>query len=433
MKYRIIKVLEDYFGFDLEKYHIDFEILLRKENPEQFDLTKKSYVESLNKNNSNALYLSSDLIVHVHNIVPIHELNGISAKSYFYYPICNKEEIKRIENIKNTNDYLLKIRADSIANNPRFNRVFLSRYKKNKEKWSLTKFYETSFFDSYINRLPRKLKTKCLKASSGFALISELNGVCMKTEFGNVVLISESLKYFLRFMNIYLFCNISNVDCTYAVLIAMRVFLEKEALDFDIDPRGELEIQELEMKNVEEAVKWQLEFVIGHEYAHLLLGHLTEDNTEECNGKLFNMKQNGYQESKIYTQSEQQEFEADIASINNANYNEYEQAYAVYHACLFFYYLHLGDFVNSYLCPKHNQIRTHPSPLDRVKNLRNTFPEIIDIISESDFNNVEKIVSQIEDYLKEELLPYHTDKFDKYGSFYLPSYKKKLTQDRVDF
>lgn len=434
MEYRIKKILEEYFKIDLDKYHVDFELMLRKRDPEQFDIVKALYEKAFKENNNNTIYLSDDIIIHVQQLISLNELSGISSKYWFYYPICSQEEIKRIENIQNTDDYLLKIRADSIAYNPRFNRVFLSRYgkrKKNNQNWSITEFYKTNLFNSYINRLSPDLKNKCLNVSAGFALIKEPNGVCMKTQYGNIILVSESLQYFLYFMNIYFFCDVPIDDSQIAVLIAMRIFIENEALDFDLDPRGEL--PDSENKRIEEALRWQLKFVIGHEYAHLLLGHLSEDNAKEVNNLLFNVKPDKYIECNIYSQSEQQEFEADLASIKNANYDEYEQASAVYQACLFFYYLHFGEIVSSYLFPRIDRPRTHPSPLDRVKNLRNNLNVPDNMIPDSEFENIEKIVTGLEQVLKEELLPYQTDKFEMYGSMYLPSYKKEFLQDRIDF
>jgi len=136
---------------------------------------------------------------------------------------------------------------------------------------------------------------------------------------------------------------------------------------------------------------------------------------------------------KLYTQSQEQEFDADLASINNANYDEYERATVVYQACLFFYSLHLGEIVSSYLFPRLDRPQTHPNPLDRVKNLRNNINIQESIIPDSEFENIEKIVAGVKQYLEKELLPYHTDMFEMYGSIYLPSYKKEFLQDRIDF
>ncbi len=53
------------------------------------------------------------------------------------YPIdwksaCSREEIKKLLDVRNAEDYLLKLRADEIAENSRFHRVFLARKKSSK-------------------------------------------------------------------------------------------------------------------------------------------------------------------------------------------------------------------------------------------------------------------------------------------------------------
>jgi len=275
MKTRLKKIFEEHFQIDLKNTHVNFEIMLRKNNPEQFDIVKELYKKRIAGNENNTLYLGEDVIVHIQQIISLDEISDISSEYGFYYPICSKEEYKRIKNIQNADDYLLKIRADSIAGDPRFFRVFISRCQKRKKKnqsWSITDFYKTNKFKTYINKLAPDLRNKCLNVSSGFALITEPSGVCMRTKYGKLILVSESLQYFLHFMNIHFFCDVPDSDHMCAVIIAMRIFLEKESLDFDLDPRGDL--PDSENNRIKEALKWQLEFVIGHEYAHLLCGHL---------------------------------------------------------------------------------------------------------------------------------------------------------------
>ena len=434
MENRIKEILEEHFQIDLENSSVIFETMFRKNDPEQFDTVKELYKKRINENENRSLYLSDDIIIHIQQIIPKDEIGDTSGDYSFYYPICSKEEFKRIKNIQNTDDYLLKIRADSIADDPRFSRVFFSRYqkkKKNNQSWSIADYYKTNKFKRYINRLSPNLRNKCLKVSSGFALISAPNGICMRTKYGKIIILSESLQYFLHFMNIHFFCDVPDNDSMYAVIIAMRIFIEKESLDFDLDHRGVL--PDSENIRIKEALKWQLEFVIGHEYAHLLCGHLSEDQTQEIKDVLLKVNADKHIDCKIYTQSQQQEFEADLASINNANYDEYEKATAVYQACLFFYFLHLGEIVSSYLFPRLDRPQSHPSPVDRVKNLRDNINIQYSIISHSEFENIENIVNAVEQYLMEELLPYHTEMFEMYGSIYLPSYKKEFLQDRIDF
>lgn len=114
MEDRITKILEEHFQIDFENSHVIFEIMLRKNDPEQFDTVKELYTKRISGNEKNTLYLGKDIIIHIQQIIPKDEIGDTSGDYSFYYPICSKEEFKRIKNIQNTDDYLLKIRADSI-------------------------------------------------------------------------------------------------------------------------------------------------------------------------------------------------------------------------------------------------------------------------------------------------------------------------------
>ncbi len=93
----------------------------------------------------------------------------------------------------------------------------------------------------------------------------------------------------------------------------------------------------------------------------------------------------------------------------------------------------LCGVTHSYLFPRLDRLQTHPRPLNRVKNLRDNINIQDSIIPHSEFENIENIVNAVEQYLKEELLPYHTEMFEMYGSVYLHSYKKEYLQDRIDY
>lgn len=64
-----------------------------------------------------------------------------------------------------------------------------------------------------------------------------------------------------------------------AALIALRTMIGSEAQDFDIDPRAKLPA------SVDAAIKRDvddmLEFTFGHEFSHLLLGHMEEASSTE--------------------------------------------------------------------------------------------------------------------------------------------------------
>ncbi|NWE46860.1 hypothetical protein [Pseudomonas gingeri] len=68
------------------------------------------------------LYVCDDFIIHVVACFLKSEVSGLEPESVFYYPICTYDEIKRIENMSSAEDYLLKLRADNIADHARLAR-----------------------------------------------------------------------------------------------------------------------------------------------------------------------------------------------------------------------------------------------------------------------------------------------------------------------
>jgi hypothetical protein len=45
--------------------------------------------------------------------------DNIEFEKHFFRPVCNEQEIERIFNVKNANDYLLKLRAETIVDHMR--------------------------------------------------------------------------------------------------------------------------------------------------------------------------------------------------------------------------------------------------------------------------------------------------------------------------
>lgn len=70
------------------------------------------------------------------------EKTPIEIQKLFYRPICNEEEIDRIFNIQNAQDYLLKLRADTIVDHMRLFRVYRNKAIEQGDKWSLEKSFE---------------------------------------------------------------------------------------------------------------------------------------------------------------------------------------------------------------------------------------------------------------------------------------------------
>lgn len=112
-----------------------------------------------------------------------------------------------------------------------------------------------------------------------------------------------------------------------SLVLAIKIMLQNEAMDFELDPRGNVppEIDE-ELKKL---VNEQILFVIGHDFSHCLLGHLDKSNTR------FKSVKDSTHAFEIYNQNQLEECEADIKSICLPSYGLYEKNKRLSAAILF--------------------------------------------------------------------------------------------------
>jgi hypothetical protein len=214
---------------------------------------------------------------------------------------------------------LLYKQADYIIDHCRTRRVFLKRkeiWEKANREWSLSDFYnQPKNFANYLNILKPYIKKQCKPVETGFVFMIEPNSICEKTKFGNIIYLSESLSYFLHFMNFAMIkfssFEIEKTTGDESLLIALRVMLGTESLDFDLDPRYDILPQSIINEN-NTFVNNQLMFIIGHEYAHHALGHLKNSKIKSmASSDVFKTQNKDY---KIYNYSQKQEFEADYTT-----------------------------------------------------------------------------------------------------------------------
>ena len=260
--------------------------------------------------------------------------------------------------------------------------------------------------------------------------MTETNGICEKTEFGNIIYLSESLSYFLHFMNFAILdfqdFEIGTQEKSDAFFIAMRVMLGVESLDFDLDPRYDsLPNSVIEANN--NLVNKQLMFIIGHEYAHHSLKHLD-------NSKMYSITSSDNKEKiqKIYNYSQKQEFEADWFAFKNSKLNKDEKSELLNGAFLFFVYLDIYQTITKFLFPANSTYSTHPEPLDRLWRLRTRIKNNVGY-SKKELENFIDYAGDYKKFLIKEALPYKSDLFEFYGSLYLTKYKTKRLIDRIDF
>ncbi|WP_088293283.1 M48 family metalloprotease [Bacillus mycoides] len=359
-----------------------------------------------------------------------------SDPQYFYKTtlasICTGEEVNRIINCNNTKDYLLKLRADSINDNMRIFRTVLTHKKNSKNQWSLEGFFRNNDFNKYIDYLDVENKEKCSKLTAGYVFSNEPNGKVMKTDYGKVMIVSKSLRYFLYFMNLFHLdfqMDVPEEVRINSLRIAIRLMFQTESLDIEIDPRGEIP-KELDYR-VNESVNNQLQFVIGHEYAHFLLNHLDKRNTFVS--PLIEMgKLSDYKEYEFYNSSQLQEFEADSASIELMQCNELEKEVRLMDAIHFFTYLSIYQHAREIVFPSMNRFKTHPSGEARIANIIKNYQSELKFITTSMVDETYEKINFIKGFLNEDI-GYNFEAYEDYGSIYLGPWHKKMLRDRIDY
>jgi hypothetical protein len=349
----------------------------------------------------------------------------LSHSEHFYLAFCSRNEILRLREIRTPHDYLLRLRAEAVVHEPRIVRAFKSRRKSFESAgriWSLSEYYQTRNVDvkRYIKRLSRR-QQKLLKAIPfGMAPIKEANAEARASLSGDIVIVSESLEYFFYFMNIATFgpsLGIPIGDCIDAATIAIRIMRGSESFDFDIDPRCILP-SEIE-QSVQSLRGFQMEFVFGHEFAHILLGHLNEQIDVAPD---------------IRTYAQVSEFEADINAIQQVT-NDRSAKWKLLNAGLqVLLFLHFLEKCAEYgLLPSFTVARTHPSALDRIWHLHNSVGSMFEVPQElltKNIDSMENMAIVVRDRLA---AAERKDLLDFYGSMYLLSFKKRRLKDRIDF
>lgn len=349
----------------------------------------------------------------------------------FYMSLCNSEEIERIFNVTSASDHLLKIRADATVEHTRIYRVFRQRMINAGDSWCFNDYFDTAPFENYIKQLADEDYTEANELTAGFVFCNKPNGLIEKTEFGNVITISESLRYFLYFMNLAILdhgdTKVPQDVRSAAIKIAIRTMLQSEALDFDLDPRGEVP-QEVH-DNAQYHTDRQLEFIIGHEFAHHFLGHLNGSSLVE--GGYLSSQELGEPTHKFFSYAQQDELDADINAIERPIYTPDMRTDLVNRALFFFVYLHIYQGVKEQIMPSMGGVRTHPDPIDRFHYMYNHFKNEVEL-DDDNLKDLLKLSELYKDSLSEDVA-LNFESYENYGSIYLGQWRGKILVDRVDF
>jgi hypothetical protein len=374
--------------------------------------------------------------MHVQNVYSAKDLEGLSSDEQFYFAFCSKNEILRLRGLRNAHDYLLRLRANAIVDSPRAVLVMSARRSKFKQcgkPWSLSHYYHSMdhYHKSYISQLSKNHSKTLKSIPSGMSLISEANAVCIRSFAGDVVVVSETLEKFFYFLSIAFYgdqLDIELIDRVDASLIALRIMNGTEALDFDLDPRGELpEKIERYLSNL---VKHQMQFTFGHEFAHLLRGHLLIPDTQ-----MYINAHNGSEklevDFKVY--EHEFEFEADLYSLKHIT-QKGTAFNAIVHGA--FSVLLFLDFLDNarreFGLAGLSFSKTHPTPKERITRLQDGLGRKSSINSE-ELSNSYQVTGELLDALKYRVSDDQEETFGQYGSVYLPNYTSKLKRDRFDF
>jgi hypothetical protein len=361
-------------------------------------------------------------------------LEGLSHFESFYLPFCTRDEIFKMRDMRCASDHLLWLRAEAIAENPRFCRVFRSRVKSH-ANWSLTGWYAKNDFarSEYLDNITRSAKQKIELIPAGMALLQEVNAMCCITEHGNYIAVSEALEHFLYYMNLAFYGETFGLDINdqiTALMIGVRTMIGSESLDFDLDPRG------TPPEHVDESIRRltndQISFTFGHEYSHHLMNHLQQGQAKKQSLQDIFYISDSEKFVGSYAYKHKQEYEADLFSIKNIKSNNTYKSRLANAAFAMFAHFSVLNHVFEVMAIKSRHASSHPDPVDRIWKLRRRLNKKIGMPPE-EINNILTKANHFKKLLAEKFIPLHFDEIEMYGSYYLPSYKKKLLIDRVDF
>ena len=368
-------------------------------------------------------------------------MNALDERMW-YMLLCNKDETDRIMEPQHGRDILLKERAAIIIDNARLTRVYKHKQlyaEVSKKNWSFEQTFKSAHYDFVLSNLGKDEAEECKKIVYGDMYCKKVNAYAYNEPgWGKFVCLNVGTRFFINFMNLAL-SDWKKHDIPAHVImnslrIAIRTFLGCEAMDFEMDPRG---IIPYELgKDIRRPISGELAYIIGHEFCHHLLNHF--DDTKTSKQILWNTTQGPY-EKKIYNTSQKQEFEADLCSLTLPKYKEKLYSKVYEGALIWFLSLQLAETASETIYPSSPlDIKTHPSALDRYKNIRENAPCPRNFNSKR-IQKVEERVQILAQLLRQDITDNYGELYDEdiYGSVYLdkPNTKWRGREliDRVDY
>ena len=352
----------------------------------------------------------------------------------WYHSFCTEKEIDRILNPKTAEDFLLKKRADIIADHPRYTRVYL-RLSELPTYSSLENSFNKKHYHRFLLKLSKNDRELCDKVVYGDVFSNDFNGYATRHEkWGNILYINNCLQMFCNFINLALLDFEEEVPLEVrvnALRIAIRISMKNESMDFALDPRGIIPIGI--SKELNKLAELQLQNIAGHEFCHFLCGHL--DNSTLIKAETFSLSDKKYYDD-VYNVSQQNEFEADLASLTRPNYNTKEIILLTRALLIWFISLDIVEYSCEIYSPTSNFcIKTHPSAKDRYDYILSHM-EKIDKSLLQELNDIKHRAEILKEFLKEDM-SLNFDMYEMYGSVYLDkpntNWRGRELIDRKDY
>ena len=352
----------------------------------------------------------------------------------FWYGLVAGEDLDLLERLlkpKSAEDFLRRMQADPLLDHTRLMRVALSRRAKTGGRSLISNRLDHEF-DEYMDNLEEVDRLMADGIPKGFVLTNLPEAMCVRTDGGSVVVISEVLRYALFFMNLghaHLF-GVQDVPPDVrgaSLLIAARTMNLNESLDFDLDPRGV--IPDHINRLISSITRLQIKFIIAHELSHYRLGHIFDGVTKRRVTRGLVDKPGG-RTWDIYNRDWHAEFEADHAAINDLDRAEDKEEMARA-AIVFFIQLECIERVMASLSEDFASIDTHPPTPERLKRIVDDFGEVAGVDQEW----VDHVLAQVWS-TADEIIHHGQENgevFSRYGSMYLGQWRGPELVDRVDY
>lgn len=202
-----------------------------------------------------------------------------------------------------------------------------------------------------------------------------------------------------------------------ALRIAIRVMLQKESLDFFQDPRGIIPYNIAKM--IHDPIGYQLSYIVGHEYAHFVLNHINNGESKSSHNVLglpHDHDIDAY--PRVFSPSQQKEFDADVWSLSNFRFNKNGQEKLIKSILYWFTAISILEQAEEQIFPSPlSKVKTHPLALERIENLADHCDQFKEVWLQNKENTL-KTVSSARDFLQDDIA-LNFGYYEMYGSVYL--------------